>query len=87
MVCSLLARLSSAATSIRVHEWQFLGARTIIADMSQSLIGALLFWLAALFVLFLLRALLRKEWAAAVAWVLLFTVFSTAQSQFAPVCL
>jgi len=41
--------------------------------------------LAILFVLFLLRALLRKEWAAAVAFVLLFTVFFAAQSQFAPV--
>jgi len=38
------------------------------------LIYAPFVWLAALFVLFLLRALLRKEWAAAVAWVLLFTL-------------
>ena len=44
-------------------------------------------WLAALFVLVLLRALLRKEWAAAVAWVLLFTVFSAADSQSAPIVL
>jgi hypothetical protein len=50
------------------------------------LIGAPIFWLAALFVLVLLRALLRKEWAAAVSWVLLFTVFATAQSsEFGPV--
>jgi hypothetical protein len=49
------------------------------------LIGAPIFWLAALFVLVLLRALLRKEWAAAVAWVLLFSVFSTARSEFVPV--
>ena len=51
------------------------------------LIVAPLLWLAALFVLVLLRALLRKEWAAAVAWVLLFTVFSAAGNQFAPVVL
>ena len=62
----------------------FLGARTIVSDVALSLIGAPFFWLAALFVLVLLRALLRKEWAAAVAWVFLFTVFSTAGSQFAP---
>ena len=45
------------------------------------------FWLAILFVLFLFRALLRKEWAAAVALVLLFTVFAAAGSQFDPVAL
>jgi hypothetical protein len=38
------------------------------------LIHSPIFWLSALFVLVLLRALLRKEWAAAVAWVLLFTL-------------
>jgi hypothetical protein len=43
--------------------------------------------LAVLFGLFLLRALLRKEWAAAVAFVLLFTVASAAGGQFAPVVL
>jgi hypothetical protein len=61
-----------------------LGARTIVADVALALIFGLFFWLAALFVLFLLRALLRKEWAAAVAWVLLFTFFAAAGSQFAP---
>jgi serine/threonine-protein kinase len=65
-------------------DWQFLGARTMIADISQIMIVAPIFWLAALFVLVLLRALLRKQSAAAVVWVILFTVFSTAQSQFAP---
>jgi hypothetical protein len=43
--------------------------------------------LAILFVLFLLRALLRKEWAAAVAFVLLFTFFFAAANQFDPVVL
>jgi serine/threonine-protein kinase len=66
----------------RGPDWQFLGARTMIADISQIMIGAPMFWLAALFVLVLLRALLRKQSAAAVVWVILFTVFSTAQSQF-----
>lgn len=66
-------------------DWQYLGARTIIANISVLLIGAPIFWLAALFVLVLLRALLRKEWAAAVVWVLLFSVFATAQSEFVPV--
>jgi hypothetical protein len=55
---------------------------------THLLIAAPLFWLASLFVLFLLRALLRKEWAAAIAWVLLFTVFNpAAANQFAPVVL
>ncbi len=35
-----------------------------------------LLWLALLFMLFLFRTLLRKEWAAAVAWVLFLTLFS-----------
>ncbi len=56
-------------------QWQFLGARTIIAYMSNSLLSEVLISLAFLFLLVLLRALLRKEWAAAVAWVLFLTVF------------
>jgi hypothetical protein len=67
--------------------WQLLGARTIISDLSFSLGPVLLIPLAILFVLFLLRALLRKEWAAAVAFVLLFTVLFSAGSQFDPVVL
>jgi hypothetical protein len=35
----------------------------------------------------LLRVLLRKQWAAAIAFVLLFTVFYSSTSQFAPVLL
>ena len=68
-------------------QWQFLGARTIVADTALSLTWAPFFWLAALFVLFLLRALLRKQWAAAVAWVLLVSVFIGAFSEFDPVAL
>jgi hypothetical protein len=67
--------------------WQSLGARTIISDISFSLGPVLLIPLAILFVLFLLRALLRKEWAAATAFVLLFTVLFSAGSQFDPVVL
>ena len=66
---------------------QFLGARAIVADVAGMLMSAPVFWLAALFVLVLLRALLRKEWAAAVAWVLLFTVVSAAGNQFVPMAL
>ncbi len=43
--------------------WQFLGARAIIADLCSSLLFALIFFLAFLFVLVVLRALLKKEWA------------------------
>ena len=59
-------------------DWQFLGARTIIAAISNNLIGALFISLAFLFLLFLLRALLRSEWAAAVVCVLFFTIFTAA---------
>jgi serine/threonine-protein kinase len=68
-------------------QWQFLGARAIISDLSLALGPQLFIPLAILFVLFLLRALLRKEWAAAVAFVLLFTVLEAAGSQFDPVVL
>ena len=66
-------------------QWQFLGARTMVADVALMLMFALMVWLAALFFLALLRALLRKEWAAAVAWVLFGTVFSAGDSQSAPI--
>jgi hypothetical protein len=65
-------------------QWQFLGARTIVAAISGGLIGSLFISLAFLFVLFLLRALLRKEWAAAVVWVLLFTIIEAAGSGSSP---
>jgi len=66
---------------------QFLGARTIIAGISRnmgiSLFGALAF----LFVLFLMRVLLRKDWAAAVAFVLFLSVMLAAGSQYVLVSL
>ncbi|HXN46868.1 MAG TPA: serine/threonine-protein kinase, partial [Bryobacteraceae bacterium] len=54
---------------------QFLGARTIIASMSFGLVFSLFIAFAFLFILFLFRALLRKDWAAAIPFVLL-TTFS-----------
>jgi hypothetical protein len=66
-------------------QWQFLGARTIVADVALALLNAPFFWLTALFILFLLRALLRKEWAAAVAWVVLPTALTAAGNRFDPV--
>ena len=55
-------------------DWQLLGARAIIANLSNNMIAALLFSFLFLFILFLFRVLLRKEWAAAVAFVLFFSV-------------
>ncbi len=66
---------------------EFLGARTSIAELTSILIGAPFFWLSFLFVLVLLRALLRKEWAAAVATVLLGTVIVAAAAPFDPAAL
>jgi serine/threonine-protein kinase len=68
-------------------QWEFLGARAIISDISLSLGPVLVIPLAMLFVLVLLRALLRKEWAAAAAFVLLFTFLFAALSEFTPVTL
>lgn len=55
-------------------DWQFMGARAIIANLSNTVIFNLLISFLFLFVLFLFRALLRKEWAAAVAFTLFFAV-------------
>ena len=66
-------------------QWQLLGVRTMISDLSFKLGPVLSVPLGILFVLFLLRALLRKEWAAAVVFVLLFTAYFAAGSQFDPV--
>jgi hypothetical protein len=55
----------------------FLGARMIVANVVQWFMFAPFVWFAALFVLFLLRVLLRKEWAAAVAWAVLFTLLAS----------
>jgi serine/threonine-protein kinase len=68
-------------------DWEFLGARTIIASISSSLILGLFVPLTILFILFLLRALLRKEWAASFAWVLFLTVFLSLGSNSVPVAL
>jgi serine/threonine-protein kinase len=57
------------------QQWQLLGARTTIAYLSNSLFSVVLLSLAFLFLLVLLRALLRKEWAAATAWTFFLTVF------------
>jgi hypothetical protein len=59
------------------EQWVFLGARTIVADVAQELMWAPFLWFALLFILFVLRVLLRKQWAAAIAWVLLFTVLAS----------
>ena len=85
-VCSLLARLSSDTTiigpTVAASERAYDSA-----DISSTLATALGIPLVILFVLFLLRALLRQEWAAAVAFVLFFTVFGVAGSPSAPVAL
>lgn len=59
----------------RGPEREFLGARAIVSAVSLNLVIAVLIGLASLFVLFLLRVLLRRQWAAAGAFVLFFTLF------------
>ena len=66
---------------------QFLGARTIIADISNNLGPWLFVALTFLFVLFLFRALLRTEWVAASAWVVFLAVFFSVGSESVPVAL
>jgi Protein kinase domain len=50
-------------------EWVLLGARSIISDVSLTLMYAPIVWLAGLFFLALLRALLRKDWLAALVFI------------------
>jgi hypothetical protein len=59
-------------------DWAFLGARAVTAHIANGLNFSLVASFAFLFVLFLFRTLLRKEWAAAVAYILFFTVFFNA---------
>jgi serine/threonine-protein kinase len=68
---------------LSASDWLFPeSARSTIAFISNEMIfGALLFPLAALFLLFLFRALLRKEWAASLAWVLFFPLFFAVGSE------
>ena len=58
----------------------------VVSDLTGllfvKLLPAPLFWVAFLFVVFLLRTLLRKGWAGAVASALLLTVFAAAGTQF-----
>jgi hypothetical protein len=68
-------------------DWQFLGARSIIADISNNLVFALFVSLAILFILFLFRALLRKEWVASLVWVLFLTAFFSVGTDSVPVAL
>ena len=70
-------------------DWQFLGARTIIASISNRVILELFISLLFLFFLFLLRALLRKQWAAAIVYVVVTAIFYTTgnQADYAPVVL
>jgi serine/threonine protein kinase len=63
--------LSSGLIGTAGPQLQFLGARTITAAISHGLIASLFAALAELFLLFLFRAFLRKDWVAAVAYVLL----------------
>jgi len=59
----------------------FLGARVIVSGISNQVTFAIFAGLAYLFVLFLLRVLLRKQWAAAGAFVLFFTIFGALPSE------
>jgi serine/threonine-protein kinase len=60
--------------------WQLLGARVIISTLSSNIIVAILASLGQLAFLFLFRTLLRKDWAAAVAFVLFFGLVGSVQS-------
>jgi predicted Ser/Thr protein kinase len=58
----------------------FLGARAVVAVATWSLVSPVFFALAMLFMLFLLRVLLRSEWAAVVLLVMILTAPEVLQS-------
>jgi serine/threonine-protein kinase len=68
------------SSGIPALQSQFLGARPIIAGISSNLILTLINAFFSLLFLFLFRALLRRDWAAGVAFVLLFAVAEAAGS-------
>jgi len=51
-----------------------MGMRAIISDLPRCVVLSIAFPFVGLFFLILLRTLLRKNWAAGVAWVLLLTL-------------
>jgi serine/threonine-protein kinase len=60
--------------------WQLLGTRAIISDLSLNINGAILTALALLALLFAFRTLLRRDWAAAVAFILFVGIVNTVGS-------
>ena len=56
---------------------EFLGLRGILPSMTSLFPFAIVISLGQLLILFLLRVFLRREWTAAIAFVVLFTVFGT----------
>ena len=56
---------------LSVQVWQLLGMRAIISDLPRCVVLSIGYPFVGLFLLILLRTLLRKNWAAGVAWVLL----------------
>jgi hypothetical protein len=81
---SLLGRLGSwhgahPRQPLSGPQFEFLGARAIIASISSGLGVALVIALAFLFLLFLMRALLRKQWAAAIAFVVFLSGLTAAR--------
>ncbi len=66
-------------------ERELLGARAILAALSGNVTFSIFTGLATLFLLFILRVLLRKGWAAAGAFVLIFTFFDVVAPTGAPV--
>ncbi len=58
----------------------FTGARAIVPGISYILTHQILFCLAWLFLLFLLRVLIHRRWAAELIWVMLFVTMDTLSS-------
>jgi hypothetical protein len=59
----------------------FSGARAIVPVVSWSLVWSIFFGLASLFILFLLRVLLRSQWAAAVLFILILSAMDALGSE------
>jgi len=68
-----------------IYEWELLGGRYELAGMADSLMGAIFFSCAILFLLFLLRLLLRRDWAVVPVWTAVLATVVAAENDFHPV--
>jgi serine/threonine-protein kinase len=69
------------AYPLSVQVWQLLGMRASISDLPRCIVNSIGAAFVGLFLLMLLRTLLRRNWAAGAAWVLLSALLAAAAAR------